>query len=205
MLFRFIDAAILLHRACAAHPDDWSWVYYIAAKVEWLRDMKIKPIFVFDGVHPIEKMPIKEGGTVLDGTAEKPEVNAKLDPDFKARYETNEIRKMMLRKHEDLNETYERRMRAANSAKDNYAKLKEEDELNEAARRAELEQESTITQDTEDSVTLDSDFQPKQEDPDPFDPKSYKEATKGREEEEKKTAREWRKRRGAYELCKTSR
>uniref|UniRef100_A0A6C0BZ58 XPG-I domain-containing protein n=1 Tax=viral metagenome TaxID=1070528 RepID=A0A6C0BZ58_9ZZZZ len=44
-----VDAPVLLHRARAAHPFEWSYLFYIAENLIWLRSLQCSVVFVFDG------------------------------------------------------------------------------------------------------------------------------------------------------------
>ena len=44
-----VDAPVLLHRARAAHPFEWSYLLYITENLMWLRALRCCVVFVFDG------------------------------------------------------------------------------------------------------------------------------------------------------------
>ena len=67
-------------------------------------------------LHKEEKVPVKEGGSVLGGGGEMPSVGQGASEGYKPRYDQRDMRKAMIRKHESEEMTIERRKAAAQSA-----------------------------------------------------------------------------------------
>ncbi|GMH87477.1 hypothetical protein TrVE_jg11590 [Triparma verrucosa] len=68
-------------------------------------------------LHKEEKVPVKEGGSVLGGGGEMPSIGQGASEGYKPRYDQRDMRKAMTRKHETEEMTIERRKAAAQSAK----------------------------------------------------------------------------------------
>ena len=67
-------------------------------------------------LHKEEKVPVKEGGSVLGGGGEKPSIGQGASKEYEPRYDQRDMRKAMVRKHESDEMTIERRKAAAHSA-----------------------------------------------------------------------------------------
>lgn len=68
-------------------------------------------------LHKEEKVPVKEGGSVLGGGGEMPSIGQGASEGYKPRYDQRDMRKAMIRKHESEEMTIERRKAASQSAK----------------------------------------------------------------------------------------
>ncbi|GMH73627.1 hypothetical protein TL16_g06244 [Triparma laevis f. inornata] len=68
-------------------------------------------------LHKEEKVPVKEGGSVLGGGGEMPSIGQGASEGYEPRYDQRDMRKAMTRKHETEEMTIERRKAAAQSAK----------------------------------------------------------------------------------------
>jgi hypothetical protein len=67
-------------------------------------------------LHKEEKVPVKEGGSVLGGGGEMPSVGQGASKEYEPRYDQRDMRKAMIRKHESEEMTIERRKAASQSA-----------------------------------------------------------------------------------------
>ena len=67
-------------------------------------------------LHKEEKVPVKEGGSVLGGQGEMPSVGQGASAEYKPRYDQLDMRKAIVRKHETEEMTVERRKSTAQSA-----------------------------------------------------------------------------------------
>ncbi len=67
-------------------------------------------------LHKEEKVPVKQGGSVLGGGGEMPSIGQGASQGYEPRYDQRDMRKAMIRKHESEEMTIERRKAAAQSA-----------------------------------------------------------------------------------------